>query len=121
MKLSIDNGKIVIRFKKMKRNGVTSNIVTQQVLKFEQMSLFPDDSVKLNAGYCYKHGGLEYDVIISHPSGLHCIDWCKPITYENDNIEQFASSVPAQTANSKRQRRLLPRKGAVKHAKVDKS
>ena len=119
LKLLLDNGKIIIRLKKMTRRGVTSNIVTQSVLEFEQTSLFPDDSVKLNAGYCYTHGGLDYEIVLSHPNGVHSIDWCQPILY--NNIEPMVAKTPAQNAAGQSKRKLLPRKDAVKHAKIDKS
>lgn len=119
LRMLVDNGRLVIRFKKMTRRGVTSNIVTQSVLDFEQMSLFADDSVKLNAGYCYIHGGVDYEIVLSHPNGVHSIDWCQPIIY--NNFEPFVTKTPAQNATRQSKRKLLPRKDAVKHAKNDKS
>lgn len=120
LKISIDNGSVIIRLKKMTRQGVTSNIVTQPVLDFEQMSLFPDESIKLNAGYCYTRGGVDYDVIISHPSGLRSVDWCQPMNYIKDNVESLAAKTPVHNSTGQK-RKLLPRKDAVKHATVDKS
>ncbi|MCR5440090.1 MAG: hypothetical protein K6F01_11765 [Selenomonas sp.] len=119
LKMLVDNGRLVIRFKKMTRRGLTSNIVTQSVLEFEQMSLFADESVKLNAGYCYTHGGIDYEIVLSHPNGIHSIDWCQPIIY--NNVEPFVTKTPAQNATRQGKRKLLPRKDAVKHAKIDKS
>ena len=119
LKMLVDNGRLVIRFKKMTRRGVTSNIVTQSVLEFEQMSLFADDSVKLNAGYCYTHGGVDYEIVLSHPNGVHSIDWCQPIV--RNNVEPFVTETSAQNTTGQVKRKLLPRKDAVKHAKIDKS
>ena len=119
--LIIDNGKLVIRLKKMTRAGVTSNIVTQTVLEFEQMSLFDDEMVKLSVGYCYKHSGLDYEILISHPNGLHKVDWCKPLIRENENIKQLVTGNRTQPADGRRKRKIGPRKGAVKHAENDKS
>ena len=119
VRMLVDNGRLVIRFKKMTRRGVTSNIVTQSVLEFEQMSLFADESVKLNAGYCYTHGGLDYEIVLSHPNGVHSIDWCQTILY--NNVEPMVAKTPTQNAAGQSKRKLLPRKDAVKHAKIDKS
>ena len=77
-----------------KQHIAKRNIVTQPVLEFEQMSLFGDDSVKLNAGYCYTHGGLDYEIMLSHPNEVHSIDWCQPILY--NNVEPMVTKTPAQ-------------------------
>ena len=120
VKMLVDNGRLVIRFKKMTRRGVTNNIVTQSVLEFEQMSLFADESANLNAGYCYTHGGVDYEIVLSHPNGVRSIDWCQPILY-NNKIEPFVAKTAAKNTTRQGKRKLLPRKDAVKHAKIDKS
>lgn len=78
LRLSLGNGAVVIRFKKMNTAGVTSNIVTQTVLNFEesQKNLFGlADPININAGYVLLQGGLDYKILLSHPNGLKKTDW----------------------------------------------
>jgi hypothetical protein len=100
LRLSLANGKIVIRVKKMSPAGVTSNIVTNEVLKFEdQMNLFDmNPRINVNAGYALLHGGIDYEVLLSHPNGRGKIDWKYEIPAA---INKTITEIPYQADENK--------------------
>lgn len=112
LKLSIENGKILARFKKMSSAGATSNILTQQVLDFEnQINLFYDKpTININVGYVYD--GLDYKMLLSHPNGSGKIDWTYPLEPSAPGVTNMTN----QTASNKSTPARIPkvRKGLGK-------
>jgi hypothetical protein len=116
LRLSICNGKVIARFKKMDSTGLTSNIITQQVLNFEnQANLFGNrPSININVGYYYN--GLSYRVMLSHPNGAGNIDWTYPIMpIAADNITMIPSTKTNTTTTTQVPTRIpTARKGLRK-------
>jgi hypothetical protein len=72
--LLVDNGDIVIRFKKLDRNLRTHNIPTQQSFNFtHQMSMFNPPATNLNAGY--QTVGLKHRILITCPNSHKSNAW----------------------------------------------
>ncbi|WP_196598794.1 hypothetical protein [Pectinatus frisingensis] len=102
LRISMGNGAVIVRFKKMTSTGATSNIVTQEVLNFEEQqpklyNIRP--TVNINAGYFLLRDGMDFKVLLSHPNGLGKIDW----TYEipsSINTEVIPTPQPTKKSST---------------------
>lgn len=75
--LGINNGAVVIRFKKMDKNRIVHNGLTRQSFEFNnQLNLF-GPSININAGYFLN--GLEIEVYVACPENNKRNFWTWPI------------------------------------------
>lgn len=102
-RLSIDNGAIIIRMKKLNKKGRSSNIPTQEVLNFiEQTSLFaPEYSINLDAGYVAD--GFLSKILIACPHGKN-VEWMIDLdeATNNANIIIATDAFTGHDTNEKR-------------------
>jgi hypothetical protein len=109
-RLSIGNGAVIVRFKKMDKNMRVHNIPTQQALAFnEQTLLFDDPSVNINVGYV--PDGLENKVVVACPQNSYNNHWVwevEQISVVDDKDLVVAFPVPSAPPSTKR--RVVPRR-----------
>lgn len=95
LRLALNNGQVLFRFKKMRTAGATSNIPTQAVLEYEeqtQLTLFDDPpTVHMNAGYALINHGTEPKIMLSHPIAFGKIDWTYEIPALDVNVVPVSS------------------------------
>ncbi|MBP2635781.1 MAG: hypothetical protein H6Q72_1688 [Firmicutes bacterium] len=119
LRLSINNGAVVVRFKKMDKNMTTHNIPTQQALDFnEQLTLF-GNSININAGYIST--GFDHKIVVACPENNNQNFWAWEVESAVANLENvtiFPVAISAQsTALPKR--KVVPRREKKEHEGVN--
>lgn len=103
-RLSIDNGAIIIRMKKLNKKGQSSNIPTQEALNIlEQISLFaPEYSINLNAGYVAD--GFLSKLLIACPHGKN-VEWTIDLDEAINNADNIIMATDAFTSHDTNEKR----------------
>lgn len=103
-RLSIDNGAVIIRIKKLNKKGHSSNIPTKAALHFiEQISLFgPEYSINLDAGYVVD--GFFSKVLIACPHGKD-IEWTIDLDKAINNSDNVIATTNVFTSHDTNKRR----------------
>jgi hypothetical protein len=111
--LGINNGAVIVRFKKMDKHLKVSNIPTQQSFDFnnQQFYLF-GPSININAGYV--PNGLELDVYFACPENNNKNSWSWPIKPE---VSTFVPEIQPESAQETT-RHAIP-KGKERDEHVD--
>lgn len=110
--LGINNGSVLIRFKKMDKHQRVHNIPTQQSFNFNNQLSFFGPSININAGYV--PNGLEVEVFIACPENNKKNFWAWPI---KPMVSGSIHEIHATTLSESDRRRPTPkRKESEEHA-----
>lgn len=103
--LGVDNGAILIRFKKMDSKKRVSNIPTNQSYRFNNQFALFGPSININAGYHIN--GLDTEIYVACPKNNKKNYWAWPIT---GMPLQFVPAIHTEDLTASAGRQLIPRR-----------
>lgn len=84
-------GYVCLRFKKLKKNKLSCNILTQQTLSYMNQMEIPDipQTTKMIAGYQFNDLETDFSVYITYPHGSSSIPWSLLLETSTVNVEDL--------------------------------
>lgn len=106
-RISIDNGAVNIRFKKMDKKLRVHSIPTQQALEFNCQGILFEPSVNINAGYV--PNGLDIRIVVACPKNGATNHWKWEIAQKSQPVKTKPIVLPIPGINVTR-RNVKPRR-----------